>query len=250
MTNESSKATGMVISTMPIGEYDKRIVLLTKEYGKITVFARGAKRPRSSYGAACEPFCMGEFYIYEGRSAYTLSKVVVKDYFEELKSDLSAIWMGSYFLEVAQYYTHENGDGTQQLNLLYISLKALTDDRFDNRLVKAVYELKTLCINGEQPDLTGCRECGKTEPLTRFVVGRNGCMCDDCNTQMEGVPISAGCLHAMRYVEGSPLASLFAFSVKESVIDEFAVCMESYYERWVEKDFRSLKTMDQALAGM
>ena len=66
------KVRGMVISSSPIGENDKRVVLLTKEKGKISAFVRGARRPGNHLMAASDSFSFGIFYLMYGRDAYTV----------------------------------------------------------------------------------------------------------------------------------------------------------------------------------
>ena len=110
----------MILSALPIGEYDKRVVILSRERGKLSAFAKGARRPNSMLVGTTSPFLFGTFTLYEGRSSYTMQQAEIQNYFGELRTDIEAVSYGFYFLEFAEYVTRENNDETEILKLLYL----------------------------------------------------------------------------------------------------------------------------------
>ena len=115
-----TELTGMVLKAEPIGDYDRRVVLLTKERGKIAAFARGARKPSSKLLAATNPFCFGTFKFYEGRTSYNLMEADISNYFEGLREDYESAFYGMYFLEVMDYYTRENNDEKEQIGRAHV----------------------------------------------------------------------------------------------------------------------------------
>lgn len=241
--SEKVIVTGMVIKTMPIGEYDKRVTLLTREYGKISAFARGARRPNSQLLAATEPFAFGSFELFEGKSSYTISKVQIENYFRSLSADPIKVCYGFYFLELAEYFGQENVDASEQLLLLYQTLRALESGRFDSRLVRCIYELKTLSINGECPNVFRCVKCGAKESLTHLQLRMGGVLCCSCEKKYGGSPIDRSTLYTMQFIISTPIARLYSFKVSDKVQKDLEKTMEKSMELYVGHMFQSLKIL-------
>ncbi len=208
---------GMVIKSASSGEADRRLVLLTRERGKITVFARGAKRPGSSLMAACRTFAFGTFRLFEGRDAYNLQGAEIQNYFEEIALDMEAACYGSYFLELADYYSRENMDGTELLKLIYQSLRALLKPAIPNVLVRRIFELRSMVINGEY-------------------------------SEHPGRAVSDSANYAWEYVISMPVEKLYRFTLKEDVLREFSGCVEDHVERYIDKRFHSLDILESMAA--
>ena len=210
---EFINVTGIVLKQTPIGEYDRRICLLTKERGKISAFARGARKPGNRLSAATNPFSFGQFKLYAGRDSYTVSEADIQNYFPELMSDYVGAYYGMYFAEVADYYNRENNDERQMLKLLYQSLRALSSPALPNPLVQCVFELKAIAVNGEFPGIPTDR---KLEEST---------------------------IYALHYIVESPVEKLYTFTVTESVLQELRQIAKEYRERILDRKFKSLEIL-------
>ena len=230
---------------MPISDYDKRITVLTKERGKITAFARGARRPNSQLLAATNPFTFGEFEFFEGKSAYNLSKANVHNYFRELTLDVEAAYMGFYFLEFADYFCQENNDEKEMLKLLYQSLRALECGKFSTDFVRAVFELKAMTINGEGPTVFECMHCRTKENLKYFSVLRGGMFCSACKHGQKTKEIHESTRYAMQFIVSSTIEKLFTFQLSEEVLKEFKKLMKNYMHTYVKHSFKSLEIIDE-----
>lgn len=231
--------TGMVLSAMPVGDYDKRVQILTRERGKIAAFMRGARRPNSAFLAASNPFSFGEFEVYEGKSSYNVAKVTIANYFRELAADLDAVSYGFYFLEMAAYYTQENMDGTDFLNLLYVSLKALLKPAVENCLVRRIYELRVLVLSGEYPQVFSCTKCGRNDELYYFSMKRHGVLCAGCLKGEYALPLDESALYALQYIISVPLQRLYTFTLSTEVFARLEEIVSGYIRQNQDHIFNS-----------
>ncbi len=204
----------MVLETGPVGDYDRRLVVLTRERGKVTIFAHGARRQNSKLSASCSPFVFGEFKVYEGKTAYNLIDIEVRFYFEELRTNLEGAYLGMYFLEYASYYSRENNDETELLKLLFQSIRAVVKGTIDYKLIRAVYEIKILSVNGEFPGIPEDRE------------------------------LRGGTVYTVDFIVNTPVEKLYTFKVSEPVLKELSELSDEYRRRYTDHRFKSLKMLD------
>lgn len=210
--------TGMVLISAPAGDYDRRIVLLTKERGKITAFARGAQRPKSTLLAATEPFTFGTYQLYEGSSAYTCVGADVSNYFDSLKRDFVGAYYGFYFMDFADYYAMENMDGGDMLNLLYAALRALENPKLDDGTVRYAFEVRIMVLGGEFPqDIT------------------------------QDTSLSETARYAFWHMITAPLGQLFSFSVKPEVLAEIRKAQDRIRLKIIDRKFKSLEILEAVI---
>ncbi len=202
---------GIVLKHYPVGEYDYAVTIFTATDGKISAFARSARKPGGRLSGCVEPFCFGTFKLFVGKSSYTITEADISNYFEGFRKDFDSSLYGTLLLEIADYYTRENAEDKELLNLLYLSLKALLNQNLPNKLVKCVFFLRALLIEGEYP----------------------GAPTD--------MAVSADCARALDYIENSSLEKLYTFTVSQEVLLELERITTAYIGRYID---RPLKAMD------
>ena len=207
--------TGMILKAAPLKEYDRRVELLTLERGRISAFAKGARKAGSALSACTIPFTFGKFVLYEGRSSYTIQSAEIQKYFGDIAQDYDMTCYASYFAEMAQYFTRENMEALDEMILLYTTFLALQSGKLPFSLIRIIYEMRLLMIEGQGLELFECLHCHNTDTRSVYFVA-GGLVCDKCAAKEKELAdsypfiLQKDVLYSFQYILTAPVEKLYS----------------------------------------
>ncbi len=160
-----SVSPAIVLRTRSFGESDKIVTFLSRDYGKVTGIAKGAKRSRRRFVNTLEPFSLVNLRFQE-RAQSSLVFVHACDWlqiFKNLTTGLEKIVMASYMVEITDELTREREESRSIFEHLKQGLVFL-EEQGSSASYLTFFEMRLLTLSGYQPMLEGCRRCGKKRP--------------------------------------------------------------------------------------
>ncbi len=94
------KATGINLKAQVLGESDRIVTILTREFGLIQAVAPGARKQNSSLGGRSGMFVVNELLIAKGRSLDKITQAQTVKTYPGLSQDLGKLAAGQYLAEI------------------------------------------------------------------------------------------------------------------------------------------------------
>ena len=177
---EPLKTTGVVLRTTRAKNSSLALSVLTKDLGRISVWARGARNPKHPMHAAETVLSYSEFVLLKRGEMYLLTAVSPIRSFYHIREDVEKLAYGVYFADLAGLLFAEGTEAEEALRLLLNTLHYLETGEKSLRDLKMMFELRIRIAAGFAPYLDGCMHCGN-ENAAAFSPGEGGLLCEACS---------------------------------------------------------------------
>ncbi|WP_017307013.1 DNA repair protein RecO [Spirulina subsalsa] len=119
------KATGINLKSLPLGESDRLVTILTAEYGLVQAVAPGSRKPKSSLRGRIEPFVVNELLLVKGRSLDKIIQAETLESYPRLCQDLGKLATSQYWAEMVLAVGLSDQPQAELLELLKLHLQRL-----------------------------------------------------------------------------------------------------------------------------
>lgn len=239
----SMTSDGLVIRETKVGEYDRAVTVLTRDYGIVHAFAVGARKVKSKKNASTSLLAFSSFSFSEGKTGLRVEDASPKEMFFSLRSSIELLSVAQYLCEIAGVLSPQDAPAEEYLRVMLNGLYFLGQPDSDPLLIKSIVELRLASLAGYQPNLVACRECGAFEAdWMIFSVPNADIVCQKCGMEQEsaGLKIDKSVLSAMRQIVYAPLDRLFRFSLSHDKVKALSSLTEAYV---IDKTERTYKTL-------
>ncbi len=233
---------GLILKEQNIGEKDKLVTVLTRHNGLVRAFVRGAKSVKNRKNSSTGMFCYSRLSLYKTKDSYIIDEAEPKELFFELRSDLDKLALAQYFSELVISLVQEDEPAEEYLRLMLNSLHFLAKNKMPNEQVKAITELRLMCIAGFMPNLIACERCGEYETNPMYFDVEDGLLyCDNCGSNTMLLPLDIGLVKALRHIAFSDFDKIYSFKMENHALPDLSYITEKYLLSKLQKNFKTLE---------
>ena len=134
MSTRSYSDEGIILARRNFGEADRIISVYSKHHGRLSLMAKGVRRPVSRKRGSLEVFNWIKFAAAKGKNLDIITETEIIDTFSQIRGDLKKVTVAYFFMEAIGRTTRE---GEKHEELFDLAIKYLN-------LLKESSSLKTL----------------------------------------------------------------------------------------------------------
>ncbi|MFR6064598.1 MAG: DNA repair protein RecO [Eubacterium sp.] len=232
---------GLVIREQTTGESDRLVTLLTADYGLVRAFVRRAKQMKSRMNSATSLFAYGDFSLYRSKDAFVVDDAVATEVFFGLRKDIERLSLAQYFAQLAFELGAEEQPCEELLRLTLNSLHLLCKGEKSLMQIKAVFELRAMCLGGYMPGILACDNCGTYEtPLMYFDTLEGKIYCENC-PKTGAIPLPKTVITAVRFICLTEPSKIFSFSLSDENMKLLSDVAEKYMLSRVQRKLSALE---------
>lgn len=181
----AEQTDALVLRIYPWSETSCIASLYTRSFGKLSVLAKGARRPKSPFEAALDllSICRVVFIPKFGDALDLLTEAKLVRRYRAGATDLLRLYSGYYVAELLDRLTDKGDEQPELFELAESTLLALADPTLEVRAIVLRLEMQMLRMVGHLPTWRMCAQCGDEVPAgdnATFGLLASGVLCERC----------------------------------------------------------------------
>lgn len=237
----------LVVREMNVGENDKLLTLLTRDYGIIKAFSSGSKNISNKKFSASSLLSYSNFSFVKSADTYKIYEAQPLKSFFDIGNDIYLLCVAQYFCELVQIVCPVGINTEEYLRLILNSLHYLMNEKRNPEIIKAITEFRISVMAGYMPDLIACTECAVYEEDFMFFDYTSGKIyCEKCkNDSPTLIQIDKTILTAMRHIVFSQFNDIYKFSIPDDSAVYLSKIGSQYISAQTDHRFKTLEFLEQ-----
>ena len=181
---------------------------------------------------------------------YTVREAEVKNVFHGISSSIEGMSLAMYMAEMAMTLSPTGQEAQRELRLLLNCFYMISESKTDLRVIKAVFELRTMSECGFMPQIVCCRDCGTYDEGDAFYLDaqEGHLLCAACAAKAgKNCNLDKAALFALRHICLVEDKKIFAFKISVGSLAKLSAVAENYALTHLDKPLKSYAFLKSVL---